>query len=186
MRRTKLIIIIGYNGTGKSTYVQKIINLQERYNKRSLIITPHDVEWLNYDFIDIEKGKETRTYTGTKKYIYKDKNTLRNLSNHYRNGLLVFDDCRAYFNSNVDNELHSLFIARRQKMIDIIAVGHGFTEIPPKFFTFASEIILFKTMDNIDKRKNVLRNFEFMKQMQTKVNKAAETNPYHSEIIKML
>ena len=153
---------------------------------RVLIITPHDVEWLNYDFIDIEKGKKTRQFTGTKKYIYKDKSTLGNISRNFRNGLLIFDDCRAYFNSNVDNELHSLFIARRQKMIDIIAVGHGFTEIPPKFFTFASEIILFKTMDNIQKRKNVLRNFEFMEQMQANVNKAAETNPYYCSIIKML
>jgi hypothetical protein len=97
--------------------------------------------------------------------------------------MVIFDDCRAYFTAALDNDLHALLISRRQHMIDIVAVGHGFTEVPPKMFTFATHYTLFKTLDNIDRRKNVIQNFEEMKAAQLRINKIAATDPHYHEII---
>ena len=98
-------------------------------------------------------------------------------------GMVLFDDCRAYFTAALDNDLHALLIRRRQKMIDIMVAGHGFTEVPPKFFTFATHYALFKTIDNIERRKNVIQNYEVMRQAQARINARAEKEPHYFEII---
>ncbi|MDB4582202.1 hypothetical protein N9164_03550 [Draconibacterium sp.] len=99
-------------------------------------------------------------------------------------GLVVFDDCRAYFDSSLDRDLHSLLMRRRQQMIDIIAVGHGFTEVPPKMFTFATHFAVFKTIDNIQRRKNVLSDLEGIQATQVRINQTAQTKPHYFEILR--
>jgi AAA15 family ATPase/GTPase len=185
MRTTKLIIILGYNGTGKTTLLKQLVNKETNAGRRSLIVTPDDMEWQELSYIDITNKSKLEEYKGKSyKTIFLDDYTLPHIKKNYRNGLLVFDDCRAYFKSTVDRELHNLLIRRRQNMQDIIAVGHGFTEVPPKFFTFASYIILFKTVDNIKRRKDVIRDFDRVEQIQKEVNQQAISNPHFYKIIK--
>jgi len=181
-RATKLSIILGYNGTGKTTLTKKIVMHELRHKRRALIITPDDIEWPTIEMVHPRFPERIREYVGARKIIY-EPGILPIISNNYRNGILIFDDCRAYLTASLDSDLHNIMIRRRQKMMDIIAVGHGFTEVPPKFFTFASEIILFRTIDNIDMRKPIIRNFEQMKAAQIRINKAAQTNPHYYEVI---
>lgn len=182
-RTTELIVVLGYNGTGKTTLVKKIVLNELKHGRRVLIVTPDDIEWQTIEMVHPRWPERIRNYVGARRIIYYD-GILPIITENFRNGLLIFDDCRAYFNASLDRDLHELMIRRRQKMIDIIAVGHGFTEVPPKFFTFASKIILFRTIDNIDRRKNVLRDFEAMKKAQSEVNQIAETsNPHYNRII---
>lgn len=182
-RPTKLIIVLGYNGTGKTTLVKKTVLNELRHNRRALIVTPDDAEWQTIEAVHPKWPERIKNYVGARRIIYYN-GLLPIITENYRNGLLIFDDCRAYLTASLDMDLHNLMIRRRQKMIDIIAVGHGFTEVPPKFFTFASHIILFRTIDNIERRKNVLRDFAEMKAAQEAVNHIAETqNPYHYQII---
>ena len=150
---------------------------------RALVVTPDDIEWPSLEFVHDRFPERIAWYKGARKIIYFD-GLLPIIADNYRKGLLIFDDCRAYLTASLDLDLHNLLIRRRQKSIDIIAVGHGFTEIPPKFFTFASEIVLFKTIDNIQKRKNVIKDFDLMAQAQAEVNEKALTNPHHYQIIK--
>ena len=197
-RPTKLILIIGYNGTGKTTITKKlVINELKKPESHILVVTPDDIEWQTLPEVHHKFIERVKTYTKARKIIYNDKieyiepqncqlqkgNTIDLISDYFRNGLVVFDDCRSYFNAALESSLHNLLIRRRQKMIDIVMVAHGFTEIPPKAFTFASDIILFKTMDNIDKRKPYLKDFEKMKQMQAFVNSEAEKNPHYHAVI---
>lgn len=182
-RATKLIVVLGYNGTGKTTLVKKlIINELKKPNSHTLIITPDDIEFMSIESVHPRFPKRIRTYTGARKMIYSP-GLLPLVADNFRNGLLVFDDCRAYLGSTTEQDLHNLLIRRRQKMIDIIAVGHGFTEVPPKFFTFCSDIILFRTIDKIERRKDCLKDFEKMKEAQERVNRAAEKNPHYFEVI---
>jgi len=69
-------------------------------------------------------------------------------------------------------------------MLDIFAVGHGFNEVPPVFFTFCSDIFLFRTTDNIARRKNCLQNFELMEKAQAEVNQKAIKSPHFFKYIK--
>ena len=183
-RETKLIIIIGYNGTGKTTLSKKIVMEALKHNQRVLIVTPDDIEWRTIPLVHHRHKHHIQTYTGARRIIYEDEETLKSIINYFDNGLLLFDDCRSYLTSNTNADLHKLLIRRRQKMIDIVAVGHGFTEIPPKFFTFASDIALFSTKDNIKRRKDVLKDFDRMAYEQNAVNQLALKNPHAYKIIK--
>lgn len=201
-RETKLTIILGYNGTGKSTAVKQIVaghNISP--TGKALIITPDPVEWL-----DVEETKLTEKsdleFTGVRKYVWNEdekvsvKAMLR-IKKYYKDGLLVFDDCRSYLDVRTPPWLKYFYIRRRQKMIDVIMVGHGFTEVPPRAFTSCSDLILFYTKDNILLRKKDLVNFEELLSHQSRVNKKVldtskawtksrkiEDNKHYSELIK--
>lgn len=181
-RQAKLMIILGYNGTGKTTLLKKIIQNEINKGGRALIITPDDIEFNEYKTLHLLNA-HTLDFTGGRRIIFQESYTLQNI-HHFTKGLLVFDDCRAYLKSTTDEAIHNLLIRRRQRQIDIVAVGHGFTEVPPKFFTFASEIILFETKDNIYSRKTVIKDFEKMQKSQEAVNKLADKNPHIYDIIK--
>lgn len=183
MRIAKCIVILGYNGTGKTTLVKKMITNELKKDKaRILVVTADDIEFPTIPMVHPKFPWRVGSYVGVRKIIYQD-GLLEIIQKNFRNGLLIFDDCRAYLGPTVEIDLHNLLIRRRQKEIDIVAVGHGFTEVPPKFFTFASEYILFKTVDNIYRRKNVIRNFDIMKEAQERVNSKAEGDPHYYEII---
>lgn len=181
-RKAEQIIILGHNGTGKTTLVGELIKKAASIGRRSLIITPDPVEWPQYEELEA-KAFEIRNFEGTRKIVFQsEKETLPPLR-YYRDGILIFDDCRAYFPVNVHPDLKYLFIRRRQLMIDIVLVGHGFTDIPPKYYTNATKYILFKTADNIALRKPVLARFDELKQAQLRINKKSKENPYYKEII---
>ncbi len=185
-RDAKLILIIGYTGTGKTTIVKRLVmNELKKPNGRALVITPDDMEWVFFPLVNPRFPDRIAKYVKARRMIY-DSNTLNYVTTNVNRQLLIFDDCRSYLGGATEQDLHTLLIRRRQHEIDIIAVAHGFTEIPPKFFTFASDIILFKTIDNIHRRKDVLRDFEAMKAAQLRINAQAITKPHHYEWIKQV
>lgn len=181
-RATKLIIVLGYNGTGKTTLVKQMVIHELKAKRRVLIVTPDDIEWNTIPLVHPRYLHRISNYVGARKLIY-EPGHLTLIAEHYRNGMVIFDDCRAYLEARTDPDLHNLLIRRRQKMIDIVAVGHGFTEVPPKMFTFASDIILFKTMDNIKKREPVLKDYLAMVKHQREVNATAIKQPHYNRVI---
>jgi len=182
-RATKMIVVLGYNGTGKTTFIKKLVIAElKKKDSHCLIITPDDIEWTGLEDVHPKYPHRVKTYVGARKMIYQE-GVLEIVSENFRKGLLVFDDCRSYLGSTTDQDLHNLLIRRRQKMLDIVAVGHGFTEVPPKFFTFASDIVLFRTIDNIKRREDCLKDYPVMKEAQERINKIAEKNPHYYEII---
>ena len=188
IRQTKRIIIIGTNGTGKTTLVRQIVH---NAAQKTLIITPHDNEWNETDPngeplypVNELRHASDFNFTGIMKHIFDPDRTLKLITNFTR-GLLVFDDCRAYLDARTDKDVHRILISSRQKMIDEIFVAHGFTEVPPKVFTFATEYFLFRTEDNISRRKFYVKNYPLIEKMQNKVNQASVYNPHHYEHFKL-
>lgn len=153
--------------------------------ERGLILTPDPIEWQA-----LEEIKPTPYnlyyFTGCKKVVYENPKTLAALRN-MDNGFLVFDDCRTYFRAITDDNIAALYIRRAQKMLDIFAVAHGFTETPPRFFTYASEYIIFRTEDSIDRRKDFFNDeqkFMQVKATAERVNQKAVTDPHYFEIVR--
>lgn len=178
---------MGTNGTGKTTFVKKlVINELKKPESHVLVVVPDDMEWNALEYVNSRFPQRIEWYKGARKIIYFD-GLLPIIRENFRNGLIIFDDCRAYWNKQnaVEGDLHSLLIRRRQQMIDIVAVGHGFTEIPPKMYTFATHYALFKTIDNIERRKNVIQNFDELKAAQLRINEKAAADPHYFEIIKI-
>lgn len=181
-REAKMTILLGINGTGKTTLLQRILQAS---GQKCLVITPDDAEWRDYPISELHT-QEDFVYSGIKRHIFdpdKRNGTLSRLS-YFKKGIIVFDDCRAYLTERTPPELRQMIIRRRQREIDIFAVGHGFKEVPPVFFTFLTEVILFRTTDNVAQRKNCLKDYELMAAAQARVNRQAIRNPHHYEIIR--
>lgn len=181
-RQTKTIVLIGVNGTGKSTTARKFIKSELANGGRAIVINPDDDDWLDLPRIDIYKPNRLRDFNGVVKHVWNGIEDLTQLQK-FKNGLIVFDDCRSYLDANTNTEIRRFFVRRRHRQIDILAVTHGFTETPPAFFTFANNIILFKTNDNINRRKDVLKDFDRVAEIKTNVDKQAMNNQHYFEII---
>lgn len=178
-RAAKLTILLGTNGTGKSTLLRNIIT---RSNQRTLIVTPDAAEWNDYPENPLER-KSDYLFTGIQKHVYNPQTSLDAVSKFVK-GTLVMDDFRAFGLSLVDERIHSLFIRRRQRELDIFFAAHGFREVPPVAFSFATDIFLFRTCDNIDVRRKDLNNFDEIKKLQAKVNAEAAKNPHYYQYYK--
>lgn len=180
MRPAESNIILGANGTGKTTLLRSIL---QSSNQRTLIVTPDDIEWTDYEAVTLDKPEDF-IFTGIRRHVFDtSKNgTLKKLE-FFKKGILVFDDCRSYFPAKTPPELHQLLIRRRQREVDVFAVGHGFTEVPPVFFTFANGIFLFRTTDNIIRRKDCLKDFDKTAGAQVRVNHKAKSDPHYVEYI---
>ena len=186
-RTSKLIVVLGANGTGKTTFIKQVCAATRQ---RILIITPDDTEYNEIDAygnplypMNELRTKDDFMFDGVCRHIFDPQWTMRVLHN-FKCGIIIFDDCRAYFPARTEQVIHELMIRRRQREVDMFAVGHGFTEVPPKFFTFATDYVLFRTEDSIDTRKPYIRSFEKVKKMQTHVNRIAISNPHYHKRMK--
>lgn len=188
-RPTKQTIILGYNGTGKSTLTRAIVeNYVSKPGRKALIITPDSAEWTDYPETELKKPSDFK-FEGVRRYIWTfinkdDQAAMERLRNFYFDGFLAFDDCRSYLMASTNDWLKYLYIRRRQKKIDLLLIAHGFTDVPPQAFTNCSDLFLFRTVDNIVRRKDELRNLEEMMEHQRRINEKAETNPHYYERIK--
>lgn len=183
-RETKQTIVLGFNGTGKSTLIKSIVKAYlGKPGRKALIITPDYAEWTDVEETFLEKPSDF-DFTGARKYVFEDISILSSINKYLFDCLLVFDDCRSYMEASTDKRLKRLYIRRRHRMIDVVLVGHGFTDVPPKAFTNATDIWLFQTKDNIEERKRALRNFQEMVKAQERVNEKAKTNKHYKELIK--
>ncbi|MCK9412849.1 MAG: ATP-binding protein [Prolixibacteraceae bacterium] len=180
IRTPKQTILIGTNGTGKTSYLdQLVVSELKRGSRRVLIVVPDKFEWSTFEYVSPEMIGE---FVGARKIIYQD-GLLNTLLDRFHNGMLIFEDCRHYFGNSKCDLLHSLLIRRRYNGIDIVFSGHRFSDIPPKPFVFATHYALFKTIDNIVRRKNAIQNYEAMKEAQKRINDRAINDPHYFEII---
>lgn len=176
-RAAKCTLLLGFNGTGKTTFLRNtLLYMVKKANEmgqrlKILIVTPDDVEWQEFEENNLATPDDF-VYNGIMRHIWQDDYTLERLT-MFNSGVIVFDDCKTYFGDILPPEVVNFFIRRRQRMLDIFFVGHGFTTIPPKAFTYYSDAILWQTVDNIDRRKNCITNFDYFKKKQQEVNKIA-------------
>lgn len=187
-RQTKRTIILGAPGTGKTTLLHRVL---AQAGQKTLVITPYMNEWCERDANGVELYPElvdlkpTNLYfTGIRRHVYRPKYTFEHLK-AFRRGIIVFDDCRGYFKANLDDKIHNLLLGTRQNMIDVFAVAHGFREVPPVFFTFATDFILFRTEDNLDRRASDIRCIDIVRKMQEKVNRDSVHNPFTHQWFKL-
>lgn len=184
MRNPQLSIFLGTNGTGKTTLLKQFMQKALESNRRVLVVTPDDIEWQELQWL---KPADMADFVGVRKIIFEQNETMQNIYDHFRNGLLVFDDYKAFGieSKNDVKILRQIAVRRRQRMLDIAIAAHGFTEVVPFFlYTFSTHIVLFRTLDNIKRVSHVLRDFNKMVDAQYHVNRKSETDKHFYLIIK--
>ena len=66
MRIAELNIIIGTNGTGKTTLLRSIL---QNSKQKILIVTPDDVEWRDYEAVELNKPEDF-VFKGIRRHIF--------------------------------------------------------------------------------------------------------------------
>jgi len=185
-RRAKFDIIVGATGSGKSTFLlENVVKPLKEKNERILIFKNEvNADWADVDFL--KNYDELKTFTGIRKLNFRD-GRFQKLRN-YRNGALILEDCRGYIELQSKKEMDDFLIFRRHVNIDLFAVFHGLTDVPPRFFIHADRLVLFSTNDNINKRSKEIyqerlqKIDEARKRVENQVNKG---NKYAYEIINL-
>lgn len=178
-------ILCGINGTGKTTMLKKILEKMRSYGNRILIVTPDPIEWK--EALPITKWAELQSFDGMRRIIYSPE-TMNKIQQYYSNGVLVLDDCRVYIHAQSNDFMQWLQIRRRQAGIDLFSVFHGLTQVPPVYFTFATNLFLFYTKDNIKRRGEYVdeADFEAIQSAKLRIAQKVENgNPYAYEIVKL-
>ena len=190
MRQQFNTIIIGTNGTGKTSLLLKIISAYGAQKKRVLLLDNDGLE-RKYSKIDIIEESELIRFTGTKRLFIDDINFFVRFKNVFFNrekrvmfnGLLVDDDAGTHL-SRRDEILLEILRRRRQANLDVITVFHGLSEVPPSLWTFCTSLILFKTVDGYERlEKNLPSNrINDFKVLVKKVNE--HKSPFYFEELK--
>lgn len=144
-RDAQVTIVMGKNGTGKSTFCENIIN---GVGHRALVVTLNGAPkiWRQYPLVDVSKKKDLQFSKGIRQvyFMQHDEDTYEYIYRNFRNGILLFDDCRGYLGSNVDKNIwfKRLLMDFRHKMLDLFFVCHTPTDVPPRIWGFASDVFV--------------------------------------------
>jgi hypothetical protein len=105
--------------------------------------------WRPYPEVDITHKKKMTFPKGIRQVIAgryeegRNKNRVfEHIYRNYRDGMIIWDDCRGYINSAVDDNKYfrQLLLDFRHRMLDIIFVVHSPADVPPRVWGFTSTV----------------------------------------------
>lgn len=118
------MVLVGRPGTGKTTVLRKILRKALSEGRRALIVTPHENEWEDIPYVNPRFPERVRTYRGARKLLcHGEKEIIDNVTANFRNGMLVFDDCKAYVKPAIGQTIETLLLSCRQNDVDFFACG---------------------------------------------------------------
>ncbi len=161
-------IICGNRGVGKSTFLIEAI---EAHPKKVLVYDLDDNDkYHRYQLISPEHL--SRWKGGVKRIITPDTDLVFNtLVEHTNNALLIFEDATKYIDSDPPKAIRQLVLASKQRNLDIFFTFHTYRSIPPKLFSWADVLEVFKTGEDISQFKNKIPQFERVEKVHAEVEK---------------
>jgi ABC-type phosphate/phosphonate transport system ATPase subunit len=161
---SKAIIIVGATGTGKSTFVKKLISKVP--NKKALFIYDINNEYKDYfpyPLLSVEEFMEKTQFISK--------------------GVFVLEEATIYLNNRSSNEyLTSLLVRKRHTNNTIIMVFHSMRSVPRYIYELSNEIVIFKTNDSPDMTSRELKDDRLEEIMnRIKVSK----NQHYYELLKI-
>ncbi|MCK9412848.1 MAG: hypothetical protein M0Q53_11145 [Prolixibacteraceae bacterium] len=174
------ILIIGTNGTGKTAFLETLILTErEKENCRILIIVPDP---LDFEHVEYTEKQSIGNFSGVKKISYSP-GLIKTITSDFKNGLVIFSDCRVYLHHRND-DLHCFMIRRRQNFVNSAFVFYDFADAIPKTLVFATHFVIFKTIRRRKNLKEYILNSRQVDIVQNRVNANSATQPHYFEIVK--
>ena len=154
-RKTRLDLVVGINGTGKTTFLRQ--EVVER-SRKALVLTPDEAEWRHLP--RVATAQEVYAMQGAARYVCDNPQRIDDdmalISHTFYGGSLILDDARAYIGHMTGQSTNYLYIRRRQYGVDIYLVAHALDRVPKQAFSYATYLHLFYTTGNIQYRKRDL------------------------------
>jgi len=201
-RLSQQIILIGTNGTGKTSIATEIMN-RTAANGRPVFIV-HAEKEEKYDpvpFVSIKNRQDAaKCKRGIfairptdhefhrvikKKYEHSDKvkeeevptNVFTYIEENVHNALIVFDDVRNYSGNQVQGFFKKMLVNRRQNRQDFLFMYHGTSDTPPGLWANATDFILLNTNDDIPPRINPTKK-QLIQSLRAIVKENVVHNPF--------
>lgn len=177
-RLNKIALIVGGRGTGKTTFVKKVIKVTPQPKVLIVDTFEHpayaEVQTITADMLP-------RWQRGVKRIIIRDfDQVITAINNHVYNTLIIFEDCTKYFRTTLPSEVFHIFYDSKQKNNDIILLYHGFRAILPEIMANANTLTLFKIGENI-KRYQSKMDYEAIEPVYNRIQESK--NPYENATI---
>ncbi len=183
-RQPESILIVGAQGSGKTTLADQLIQNSIR---KTLIVDSDGLEKTWHKYQVLTKDQIFRFKSGRARIIFdeEDPQFFKILRHGFHNGVMVFDDAAFFLADRRAEHFRKMLMKNRQTNNDVIWICHGLSEIPPSFWTFFSVLILFKTTDSFERKKQSYPQAEAMAKRVEYVNKLAVKNPYEKKFFRL-
>lgn len=180
------VAVVGTNGTGKTFYMDKMI---QGYERPVLALIDDDGERYFHNWQEIQKEDIKKVWKGRfkiyvngskkeKDEIFKEIN--ENFAQNPKTGGCIFIDDAMTILDKRPEAAAQIFKRRRNKRNDIILNVHGFSEFPVMLVKNLTNIIVCRSMDST-KALEARINAEQARQLKaciSIVNRACKRNPY--------
>lgn len=189
------MLLIGTNGTGKSTVLRKIAMAAINGGKKKVLILPSNpaeptfLDIPEIDLSEIDKFHSPGVTRGAVRCNVFDIDEYVKATRNARNTVIISDDFRAYFNKQTMHPIvRRLLISRRHHLNDYYFAAHGFTQVPGDLFSFTKYLQIFRCLDNPKRHRDKLLDANQVLETIKRVNETAERtkNPYYYEIVNNL
>ncbi|TKB96857.1 hypothetical protein [Pedobacter cryophilus] len=175
-------IMVASKATGKST---ELCRIALKYPKASKVLIIDVNGSAAYNCIKEIQLKDLKYLTNGRVKIVgtPDEETLEFIAKTFRNGLVIFEDCTKYINSNLSKGVKTFLTDHRMMGCDLIFTFHSIRRIPRQFWEMTSYVIIGKTHEVFEDgaNKNRIPNYENV--LKAWKNVMANPSPYYKETV---
>jgi hypothetical protein len=181
-------IIVGRKATGKSTLACGYAEAYAKAHpeKKVLVIDVNGAPAYKH-IPELTEAQFPRWRKGLYRFYLSDHARMFDLiEKHFRNGLIVFEDCTKYIPANPNQQIKAILVDHRMWNADLFFTFHSFKRIPNFFWEMTGFVVILKTQEefNTSKNRNAIPNYEAVAAAHARVMKHKIN--YHHETVETL
>jgi hypothetical protein len=184
-RDPEFAILIGTNGTGKSTLAKSFAN----YRERCLFVPSSENDNTFDEYPILAPGESLEDFRGERRTYFSSEDSFKNFVDaQVRECLIVLDDVKNYIPNRgpvLNKSLEILLRNRRHLMNDVVLIVHHPKDLHPDLLKFDPTLILFRTTGAYSPSLATKLDYDALLQINQKVEAGCKKNKYHHLIYKL-